>query len=358
MSLLSGRSTAPAVPTPPSALGPEVVSPAAISPEDLRRQVTQVLGEQGGGLARVVAEFDAALASPNPFLNDLVQHASRFRGKMLRPMLLLLAAEATGGQRPMHPRLAAVVEMVHVATLVHDDVLDEADVRRHVATLNSRWNNEAAVLFGDYLFTQAFRLAATTGSADVCVQIGEVCANVCGGELTQNRHRGNLDLDEATYLQIVEGKTAELTALACTLGAGEAGASDDVVAAFDTYGRKLGIAFQIADDLLDLHGVPGEVGKTLGSDVQKQKLTLPLIRLLATAAPAVREIVQQLLSHPNEATATALRSYLAASDAGQYTRRRAGDFVREAKEALAIVPASPARELLEQIADFAIARRR
>ena len=322
---------------------------------DLKLAVARVLGTS---LADVVREFDAALGSDNEFVAELVRHSSRFRGKMLRPILLLLTAEATGRRRPVHNKLAAVVEMIHVATLVHDDVLDEADVRRHVATLNSRWNNETSILFGDYLFTQAFRTAATTGSAEVCVRIGDACADVCGGELRQIRHRGNLDLDEATYLQILEGKTAELTALACELGAVHAGADPAIVAAVEVYGRQLGIAFQIADDWLDLHGVPGEVGKSLGSDIQKQKLTLPLIRLLSTASIARRESLIDLLSHPNEATKTALKTYLAASDAEDYTRRRAGQFVAAAKAALAPLPPSEAKTLLEAIADFAVNRRK
>ena len=331
------------------------VATADGSAEQLRQRVRGVLGD---GLRDVEGELAAALRSDNEFVAELVRHSSRFRGKLLRPMLVLLSAEATSGRKPVHSRLAAVVEMIHVATLVHDDVLDEAEVRRHVATLNNRWNNETSVLFGDYLFTQAFRLAATTGSADVCVRIGDACAKVCGGELRQIRHRGNLELDEATYLKILEGKTAELTALACELGTRETGATTEEAIALEAYGRQLGIAFQIADDWLDLHGVQGEVGKTLGSDIQKQKLTLPLIRLIATASTSRRESVLQLLSHPNEATKTALKSYLAASDAGEYTQRRAAEFVAAAKASLDPLSESPAKTLLLSIADFAIHRRK
>ena len=338
-----------------ASLVPATISGDPVTAERLRESVGSLLGS---GLPDVVRAFDGALASENPYVGDLVRHASRFRGKMLRPMLLLLTAEATGERRDVHATLAAVVEMIHVATLVHDDVLDEAEVRRHVATINSRWNNESSVLFGDYLFTQAFRLAAATGDAAVCGRIGEACAAVCGGELTQIRQRGNFDLDEATYLDILEGKTAELTALACELGARHAGANEHTVAACERYGRRLGVAFQIADDLLDLHGLAGEVGKTLGSDLQKKKLTLPLIRLLQTAEESVRESVLELLSHPNEATKTALKSYLGASDAAAYAMRRAQQFVAEAKQALGSVPPSEAKTLLLQVADFAIARRK
>ncbi len=153
-----------------------------------------------------------------------------------------------------HAVLAAVVEMIHTATLVHDDVLDEAVVRRHAATVNAEWGNETAVLLGDYLFTHAFHLAASLDSTRACRWIGHATNKVCEGEMQQVHHRGNLDLDEAAYFAIIEGKTAELTAVSCRLGAAYAGAPESTVAALDRYGRELGVAFQIADDVLDIWG--------------------------------------------------------------------------------------------------------
>ena len=177
--------------------------------------------------------------------------------------------------------LAAVVEMIHTATLVHDDILDEAVIRRHAATVNAEWGNETAVLLGDYLFTHAFHLAASLESTRACRWIGHATNKVCEGEMQQVHHRGNLDLDENDYFAIIEGKTAELTAVSCRLGASYAGAAEPTVAALDRYGRNLGIAFQIADDVLDIWGEERVTGKSLGTDLEKQKLTLPVIRLLA-----------------------------------------------------------------------------
>ena len=187
-------------------------------------------------------------------MQQLVDHCGDYQGKRLRPALLLLAARACGSITPAHPVLAAVVEMIHTATLVHDDILDESMVRRHAATVNAEWGNETAVLLGDYLFTHAFHLAASLESTLACRWIGRATNRVCEGEMQQVHHRGNLDLDEASYFAIIEGKTAELTAVSCRLGAHYAGADEAMIEALDRYGRNLGIAFQIADDVLDIWG--------------------------------------------------------------------------------------------------------
>ncbi len=230
--------------------------------------------------------FQEELASHFPFVQHLVDHCADFQGKRLRPALVLLSGRACGRVNPSHSVIAAVVEMIHTATLVHDDILDEAMVRRHAATVNAEWGNETAVLLGDFLFTHAFHLAASLESTRACRWIGHATNKVCEGEMQQVHHRGNLDLDEPSYFAIVEGKTAELTAVSCRLGASYAGASESRVAAMDRYGRELGIAFQIADDVLDLWGDERVTGKSLGTDLEKQKLTLPLIYLLRLVTPA------------------------------------------------------------------------
>ena len=325
------------------------------APASLPERIDALVGDDLRASMRI---YDRELASANPVLADLLEHTARFRGKQLRPKLLLLSAAACGGVREEHRVLAAVVEMVHVATLLHDDVLDEADVRRHVATVNGRWNNESAVLFGDYLFTHAFHLAASLDTTHAARAIGAATNRVCEGELTQIAHRGDLSLDEATYFRIVDGKTAELTAVACSLGAAYADASQPEVAALETYGRRLGVAFQIADDLLDLSGHSAETGKTLGTDLQKQKLTLPLIRLLSTASPDDRGRIEQMLKHPNEATRTAIDPLLRQSDALSYAAGRASAEAAAAKAALEALLPTEAVALLEQSADAAVHRRR
>ncbi|MFG0295351.1 MAG: polyprenyl synthetase family protein [Maioricimonas sp. JB045] len=310
----------------------------------------------GDALQQTETLFDRELQSENAYVRDILAHSRRFRGKRLRPILVLLSGAACDGLTDDHPVLAAVVELIHTATLVHDDVLDEADVRRHVATINTRWNNETSVLFGDYLFTHAFHLAASLSSTLACRWIGAATNVVCEGELMQVRHRGHLELTEAEYLQIINGKTAELCAVSCRLGGHFADADAAIVEALEAYGRDLGMAFQIADDLLDLLGDESAAGKTLGSDLAKQKLTLPLIRLLQTCSGAEGDQVREWLSRPDEQTAGRLLPLLRKSDSLTYARTLALEFAESARNRLEQLPASPARDLLAEFAAFAVAR--
>lgn len=310
----------------------------------------------GPDLAQVEAVFQRELSHPQPFVTDLLAHIGRFRGKRLRPILLLLTAQAAGEIRHAHHVLSAVVEMIHTATLVHDDVLDDAEIRRHVATVNHRWNNETSVLLGDYLFTHAFHLASSLDTTHACRTIGAATNRVCVGELMQIHQRGNFDLSEEEYYQIIDGKTAELCGLCGDLGARYADADDELCQAMFEYGRSLGIAFQIADDLLDLLGDEDDTGKTLGSDLDKQKLTLPLIRLLSVAAPSDAERIRGLLQQPGPAARDELRNQLERSDALAYAREKANEYARQGRICLARLPESPARRLLEDLTEFAAQR--
>ncbi len=347
----------------PSQMDRELVTAAAVSMNGSTKPaadgmsvlaaVDQAIGAELLDAEQILAD---ELRSENPYVCDILEHATRFRGKRLRPMLLLLSAKACGGIRQDHKVLSAVVEMIHLATLVHDDVLDDAETRRHVATVNSRWNNETSVLFGDYLFTHSFHLASSLETTYACRRIGRSTNIVCEGELSQIKERGNLDLSEETYFKIIDGKTAELTALCGHLGAKYAQADDAVVAAMEQYGRSLGLAFQIADDVLDLMGTEKKTGKTLGSDLDKQKLTLPLIRLLATASEADGSEVRRLLSAPDETTRQQLVPYFERSDAFEYTSKRAQGLAAEARQQLDGLPNTTAKRILSDIADFAVQR--
>ncbi|HVV99932.1 MAG TPA: polyprenyl synthetase family protein [Planctomycetaceae bacterium] len=320
---------------------------------DLQAQVASLIGDE---LRQVEEIFWTELRSWHPYVTDVLSHLGGYRGKRLRPMLLLLAGQAAGEIDHDHRVLGAVVEMIHTATLVHDDVLDEATIRRHVATINSRWNNETSVLLGDYLFTHAFHLASSLESTLACRLIGRATNLVCEGELAQIHERGNLDLTEEQYFEIIEGKTAELCAICCFLGAHFSGAPKAVTEQLDAYGRALGIAFQIADDLLDVLGNEGETGKSLGSDYRKQKLTLPIIHLLNQADEAERNRLKALLGTPSEAAR--LEVVQAAERAGSiaYARARASEFAAAARSSLSCLPESPARQVLEDLTEFVTQR--
>src|SRR3954468_19614818 len=226
-------------------------------------------------LAAVDALFRRELGSEISCVNTLVKHVSRFRGKMLRPMLVLLAGKAAGKGEltDAHVTIATVVEMVHMATLVHDDVLDEAELRRKGATINHLRGNEAAVLLGDYLISHSYHLCSSLDSQLASRTIARTTNQVCEGELLQIDNRNNFDLDEETYLKIITRKTAVLCGTCCLLGAKLAGADEATAHAMETFGLSLGIAFQIQDDILDIVGDVRTVGKTLGIDVEKGKMT-------------------------------------------------------------------------------------
>lgn len=313
--------------------------------------------------APVLAEMDQVeqllrdeLRNADAFLDELVKHGFRIGGKRLRPALLLLAGKAVGKMCPDHLILASVVEMIHTATLIHDDVLDEAELRRHIETVNARWDNETSVLLGDYLFTHSFYLASTLQTTYACRTIGRATNIVCEGELLQVRHRGNLNLSENDYLRIIEAKTAELTSCSCRLGAHYAGGSIDQESRLSNFGRYLGIAFQIVDDLLDMTGDESLTGKSLGSDLSKCKMTLPLIHTLEMASPAEREEIQKILSEPTETTRTALQPWLDRYEGLAYARQKARRYATSAREQLADLPPSEACDVLRNLTEFVVER--
>lgn len=306
-------------------------------------------------LAQVEEILRREMTSRHPYVDEIVRYGCLLGGKRLRPALLLLTAKALGQVTPEHLTLAAVVEMIHTATLVHDDVLDGAGVRRQLATVNARWDNEASILLGDFLFSHAFYLASGTGSAQACRLIGRATNLVCEGELRQKGVRGDYNICEPTYLEIITGKTAELTACSCRLGAQFAGASSETCEQFDLFGRELGIAFQIADDILDLTGNEATTGKSLGTDVEKQQPTLPILHALSVLAEPQRQELLALL-HGGASQLPAIRSCLLEAGSFAYAQRKAVAFAEKAASRLASLPPSPARDELISAANFSVRR--
>lgn len=305
-------------------------------------------------LLEVERVYDEALDPFRTRFAPIVNHLKHYRGKRLRPVLLLLAGHACGKITRAHHVLGAVVEMVHTATLVHDDVLDCAETRRHVRTVNAAWGDRTSLLLGDMLFSAAFRLCSTV-DATACEWIGDATNRVCAGELLQVTLAGNLRLSEETYLEIVGGKTGALTECCTRLGARYAGAPADVVGRLAEYGRQLGIAFQIADDVLDLSGDEAAAGKTLGTDVDQQKLTLPLIRALSELS---NEEAARLRSALQRCSGNEVRELIAATGAVEFARSEARQYVASARRALAVLPANPHRAALDQVAEWAVKRDR
>jgi len=341
--------------TVPSAVseGPPVTDPA---------QATRVATKAGPAFAPVAAEiaeaeriFDRTLAPHRGPFGPLIEHLRHYRGKRLRPALLLLTARAVGKVVPAHHTLAAAMEMIHTATLVHDDVLDEAELRRHAATVNAGWGNKVSILLGDMLFTHAFHLTSTVDGR-ACQITGEVTNRVCAGELRQVTERGNLELSEADYFTIIDGKTAALTECCGRLGALYAGASEEVAGKLATYGRNLGLAFQIADDLLDLTGTEDAAGKTLGTDLEQQKLTLPVIHCLHRLAPAEATKLRDLIRTGGEGLGARVLAALEKTQSVAHAKRRADEFARAARQELECLPRSECRTILETVAEWSVRR--
>ncbi len=317
-------------------------------------------------LALVETRFEGQLKGELEPVQNLLSHVERYRGKMLRPVLCMLSsmacAPAGEGEWSWEPTdrhvvMASVAEMVHMATLVHDDVLDEADHRRGGLTVNHLHGNEPAVMLGDYLIAAAFELCAQLGEAETAGRVGRMSMAMCAGELLQLHHRGDFAMTEATYFEIVERKTGALIGLAASLGASASGARVEVVEAMDRMGRDLGIAFQIQDDLLDLEGELGTVGKSVGKDVEKSKLTLPLIHHLQHAQDRAASIalLEQAATGNAEARA-ALASRAGETGSIEHARRIAAEYVQRARTSIAALPESPPRAMLDLLAKAVIDR--
>jgi octaprenyl-diphosphate synthase len=311
-------------------------------------------------LARVERRLQAELRSDDPRVDGVVRHGYRLGGKRLRPALVLLSGGALAEPTTDHELLAVVVEMIHTATLVHDDVLDEASLRRHVDTVNARWGNETSVLLGDFLFSHAFYLASTiedpARAARACQQIGRSTNRVCHGELRQTLSEGDFTITESDYLAMIDGKTAELCACCCRLGADFSGATAEQAERLASYGRNLGMAFQIADDLLDLVGDEASTGKTTGADLAKQKLTQPLIYTRDSLVNGPRTALEAWLREPSAATRADVRKLVDAVGGLAYAQKRAAEYAEAAVADLALLPPSATRDTLAKLARFASRR--
>jgi octaprenyl-diphosphate synthase len=307
-------------------------------------------------LASVRRIVEEELCSEHPLVNHLCERVESYQGKMLRPALLLLWARASGRLDETHRTLAAVVELVHLATLVHDDVLDEARVRRQHDTIRATNGNEVAVLLGDYLISHAYHLCSVLDDQYAARTIAATTNTVCEGEILQVSHRLNAEVDEPTYTEIIAKKTASLTATCCALGARYASATESAVRAAYAFGTAAGIAFQIVDDLLDLIGNEAETGKSMGRDLEFGTATLPIIHALAVSTPADRARLRAAVTGELLLDVDEVRRLVRRAGGPEYARSRARHFVADALEQLRCVPDSPARDSLQAMTEFILDR--
>lgn len=295
-----------------------------------------------------------------PRIADVTAHLIDAGGKRLRPMLVLAAARLCGGARDENVRkLAATVEFIHTATLLHDDVVDESRQRRGRPTANLMWDNKSSVLVGDYLFARAFQLMVEPGNLRVLDILANASAVIAEGEVLQLTAARNLATGEDTYLRVVRGKTAALFSAATESGAVIAGAAAPWVEALRDYGDALGVAFQIADDTLDYASTPAQLGKNTGDDFRERKLTMPLIKAVARADGPERAFWERVIArgHQQDGDLERAEAIMARHGAIDAARDEANRWADRARAALAPLPAHPMRALLEDLAAYVVARR-
>lgn len=297
------------------------------------------------------------LAIHNKDVGEIILHVSKFKGKRVRPAILLLSGKICGKIAPQHMDLAVVAELVHIATLIHDDVIDDATMRRHVDSVNAKWGREISILLGDYIWSRGFTILASMDSQIATYIMSQTVNIMCEGELIQLLRRYDLNLTENEYLDIIERKTASLFATSCRLGAMFAGANRKTQETLTGYGLKVGMAFQIVDDCLDIIGSEDEMGKSLSSDLKKGKLTLPIIRLVGNLPEARREStcnwIFQNFSDQNRGTVLEL---LTEHEAVEYAMNKARHYVQEAKDCLSSLPESESKTALLDLADYVVDR--
>jgi len=304
----------------------------------------------------VDAVIRARLASEVSLIRQVAEYIIGGGGKRLRPMLLLLSAGAFGYRGTHRYELAAVVEFIHTATLLHDDVVDESDLRRGRATANALFGNAASVLVGDFVYSRAFQMMVEAESLRVLQVLADATNVIAEGEVMQLINCHNPDIEEGGYLQVIRCKTAKLFEAATRLGAILGGAPRDQEDAVADYGMHLGTAFQLIDDVLDYSGEQGVIGKNLGDDLAEGKPTLPLIHAIRRGTPQQAQLVRAAIQHGGREDLGAVIEAIRSTGALDYAREQARRESRSACEAIGRLPRSRHRDYLLQLADFAVTR--
>ena len=331
-------------------------APDRADAEDAFERLMALCAQDLEGVNALIAERMAAEHAPR--IPQVTRHLVEAGGKRLRPLLTLAAARLCGYEGSEHVKLAASVEFIHTATLLHDDVVDESERRRGRPTANLLWDNKSSVLTGDYLFARAFQMMVETQDLRVLNILSDAAATIAEGEVMQLATAGDLSTGEAAYLRMIHGKTAALFAAATEVGAVVAARPESEIAAMREYGRTLGMAFQIVDDLLDYGGASAALGKNTGDDFREGKVTLPVLLAWEAGDAEARAFWSRAIEKRRQEDgdlAEAL-SRMQATGALEETDRRARAYVAQARAALAAFPDRPERAALDGIAEFVVAR--
>lgn len=311
----------------------------------------------------IAADMDAVnlvireqLYSDVPLIQQIAQYIINAGGKRIRPALVLLFANAHGFQETNHHRLATIIEFIHTATLLHDDVVDESSLRRGRQTANALFGNAASVLVGDFLYSRAFQMMVSIGDMRVMRILADATNVIAEGEVLQLLNMHDPDVTEQRYLQVIRSKTAKLFEAAAELGALIAGAPDSDIEAAAEYGRSLGTAFQLIDDVLDYSGNAADIGKNVGDDLREGKPTLPLIYLMHNGTSAQRDLVRACIENGDESHFGDILSAITTSGALAYTKRQAEQSAEHAAKSIANLPRGRSKESLLELSAFAVAR--
>lgn len=356
------KNTADALPrsTPWSQLPPDAVEKAGAV------GFLQSLDAVAPRMAAVEAEIERLITSPIKLIADIASHTLGAGGKRLRPALTSICAQVCGddGEKP-NVRVvtsAAAIELTHMTSLLHDDVVDEADTRRGRPTARLLWGNETSVLVGDYLFAQVFVTAAQKGFGDLMQPLAEATAQMCAGELLETQTRGYLQMSEKQYREIIALKTASLVDCACRLGALAMNAGEDEVGKLARYGRDIGMAFQIVDDVFDITATEGRIGKPVGNDIREGDITLPMLRAMQVCGQSEKTELSRIIglaaqnNDVSEDDVQRALDILRGCDAVEYSLNAAREYVASAHAQLESFPDIPARTMLHDIANYVVSR--
>jgi octaprenyl-diphosphate synthase len=308
-------------------------------------------------MAAVDALIRKRLASDVVLINQIADHIISAGGKRLRPMLVVLASRACGGEPTDHHQLAAIIEFIHTSTLLHDDVVDESDLRRGRSTANALWGNAPSVLVGDFLYSRSFQLMVELDRMEVMRILADTTNRIAEGEVLQLLHVHNPDTDEAAYLRVIERKTAVLFAAGTQLGALASGADASKQQKLYDYGMNLGYAFQIADDVLDYTADAADLGKNLGDDLAEGKATLPLIHAIAHSDNITRDRLREIVENGDGNAMPEVLAAIRSTGGLEYSQQRAAEYARAAEHALDGLPENDALAALRGLARYAIERK-
>lgn len=315
----------------------------------------ELIAPAKGDMLAVDAVIQDSLASHVPTINQLSRYLVDSGGKRLRPVTVILSARACGYDGTVHHKLAAIVEFIHTATLLHDDVVDQSVMRRGQATVNSMWGDNLSVLVGDFLYSRAFEMMVDVDNLEVMAVLAKATNVIAEGEVMQALNRHNPDVNEADYLKVIAAKTATLFSASSQLGALLSGADDRVQGAMKQFGFNFGVAYQLIDDVLDYRGDRDLIGKNLGDDLAEGQPTLPLIHAMSKAPPDDAALIRDVIKNGSGELGKIL-SIVESAGSIAYTARLADSYCEIARQSLAKVPETPFRDTLCDLAQFAVNR--